>query len=402
MKTSRPRSSRRGSARWPTARSWRRTPATSSRSPTSEAEAILTARAVARRTRTRSSSARSAPRPTRRPSTATSRPSTPSRSTRSTAPRTSSTAPPTTPSWSARSAAARRCGPGSGSPSTRWPGSPRRAPASTATASASPASPSPDGVAAARRHLDLAAARALARARCPRWSGSWVCCGVDYPRLDGGRDRLHPLRAQQPLGPRAGLAHGHRGRRRRSATRRQRLTAPTVRAPASSWPPTGARMRPCAARRRRLRPPLTPGRRSPSRLVRQPGQRCRQPWRPSQTCTGRSTRWSGRRSSSRASSSTPGVDAPTVTFAARVAAPLGRSPRQPAPGRSPRALQSRPDLVHRRAEATGRSTQRRRGRQRRHPAVAPQHLRPLVGRPGVDHQGHLAGAEGLAHPLDGG
>ena len=71
--------------------------------------------------------------------------------------------------------------------------------------------PVADGVASARRHVDLAAAGSLAgfAAGAGRVVGLLRC---RLPPADGGRGRLHPLRAQQPVGPLPRHADGHRGR----------------------------------------------------------------------------------------------------------------------------------------------------------------------------------------------
>ena len=115
-------------------------------------------------------------------------PTTPSPSTRSTAPRTSSPAPGTTPSWSPSSAAARWCAAGSGSRSTARRTSPSAASAPGATASGWSGRPSATllrGVTSRRRWIG----RSLDG--LPPLELTWVCCGVDYPKLvEGAADYL--------------------------------------------------------------------------------------------------------------------------------------------------------------------------------------------------------------------
>ena len=86
------------------------------------------------------------------------------------------------------------------------------------------------------------------------------------PPADGGRGRLHPLRAQQPLGPRARHADGHRGRWLRSATPTERHTHQRSLTPGIIVAADRARMPPCAAS-----PPTPSPRAAEARSNRQDG-----------------------------------------------------------------------------------------------------------------------------------
>ena len=100
------------------------------------------------------------------------------------------------------------CGAGSGSRSTRSPTWRSAGPAPGRTAGGCPA--------AARRrpawsHLAPGLGRARRVGALRALDLTWVCCGVDYPKLGRGRGRLRALPASQALGPRTGFAAAHRG-----------------------------------------------------------------------------------------------------------------------------------------------------------------------------------------------
>ena len=76
---------------------------------------------------------------------------------------------------------------------------------------------------------------------------TWVCCGVDYPKLVEGEADFVVYGARQPLGPRAGVAAAERGGRLRRHPRRRAPTGRPTRSrctnarPASWRRPTGRR-----------------------------------------------------------------------------------------------------------------------------------------------------------------
>ena len=202
--------------------------------------------------------------------------------------------------------------------------------------------------------------------------------------------------------PRSGLRLAGRLRHRRGHERLRRLgvdrgrrggrAAPAAPAGPPAWGPTGTagRWGGGSSVARSSRPRAYP---------RGPGRPCSGGQRTgaSHTCSGSATVESGRRSSSRASSrtstSTASTGGPT-----RAAEPAGRVS---ASGDSA-ASRTRRCPLRETASATavdrprpqGVALAHRRGQgQRRHATGPPDHLRPLVGRAAVDHQGHVAGRE---------
>ena len=99
---------------------------------------------------------------------------------------------------------------------------------------------------APRGHVDLVDARPLASATCPRCAGRGSAAASTTPGSSRARPTTSSTAAQQPVGPRAGHADGHRGRRLRRPPRRNALL-PALLTPGSSSPPTVRRMPPCSA-----------------------------------------------------------------------------------------------------------------------------------------------------------
>ena len=143
--------------------------------------------------------------------------------------------------WWRRSGPGRSCGRGSGSPSTSSRTSPSAARAPGATASGWRDRPSGDP-AVARRHVTTVAGSGRALPAARPLELTWVCCGVDYPKLVEGAADYVALRQGQPVGPCAGLPPARGGRLLPRARPTASPTTPRRRArPAWSRRPTGRR-----------------------------------------------------------------------------------------------------------------------------------------------------------------